>query len=157
FKLENTNYFKTKASWIWSGDIVNQAGGTCFVAKAFTAKAGQKAVLKVAVDDLSTVYLNGRLIGKTQDWNILHEFDLSKDLQDGQNVLMIRGSDSGGLPCGVLAELHVNGQVMLSGDEWLAKAATVKDEPPATLDGFQKAHIVCPYGGGAWRENVLTK
>ena len=157
FKLENTKYFKTKASWIWSGDVVNQAGSTCFVGKEFTAKAGQKVVLKVAVDDLSTVYLNGRQIGKTQDWNILHEFDLSKELQDGQNVLIVRGSDSGGLPCGVLAELHVDGQIILSGNDWLAKSAKATEDPPATLDGFQKAHIVCPYGGGAWRENVLTK
>ena len=136
---------------------MNQNGSTCFVAKEFTAKAGQKASVKVAVDDFSTVYLNGRLIGKTQDWNILHEFDLSSELVDGRNILMIRGSDSGGLPCGVLAELHVAGQVMLSGDEWLAKPAKAEEQPPETLDGFKKAHIVCPYGGGAWRENVLMK
>ena len=157
FKLENTKYFKTKASWLWSTEGVNQNGSTCFVAKEFTAKAGQKASVKVAVDDFSSVYLNGRLIGKTQDWNILHEFDLSSELQDGRNILMIRGSDSGGLPCGVLAELHVAGQVMLSGDEWLAKPAKAEEQPPETLDGFKKAHIVCPYGGGAWRENVLEK
>ena len=112
---------------------------------------------KVAVDDFSTIYLNGHLIDKTQDWNILHEFDLSPELQDGRNILMIRGSDSGALPCGVLAELHVDGQVMLSGDEWLTKPAKTEEQPPATLDGFKKAHIVCPYGGGAWRESVLTK
>jgi hypothetical protein len=157
FKLENTKYFKTKASWIWSTEGVNQNGSTCFVAKKFTAKAGQKALLKVAVDDFSTVYLNGKNLGKTQDWNILHEFDLSAELKDGENILMIRGSDSGSLPCGVLAELHVDGQVILSGDEWLAKPAKAEEEPPATLDGFQKAHIVCPYGGGAWKENVLEK
>ena len=156
-KIENTKYFKTKASWIWSEEGAKLAGSSCFVAKEFTAKAGQKVTLKVAVDDLSSVYLNGKLIGKTKGWNILEVFDISDKQLDGRNVLVVRGTDSGGLPCGVLAELHIDGQISLSGGDWLAKTAKENEEPPKTLDGFKKAHVICTYGGGAWHESVLEK
>lgn len=155
-ELMKRKTFNTKANWIWDADVVNVSGGTCFIAKKFQAKLGQSVRLRLAVDDFSTVFCNGKEIGTTIDWDKLFDFDLSKFLKDGENILLIRASDAGSLPCGLLAELHVGDKILLSDADWLSlPAKDYKSPAPVKLDGFKSAKVVQPYGGGAWGRNVI--
>ncbi|MBP5640876.1 MAG: hypothetical protein J6X55_15450, partial [Victivallales bacterium] len=154
-EIESFKSFDTKAFWIWSPKNYDQAASVCFIAKAFNATPKDKALLRLAVDDNSTVFLNGKEIATTQAWDKLFDIDLAPHLKDGENLLVIRAEDAGALPCGLLAELHVNGSVFLSDASWLSKPAkTNKDLPPTSLQDFENAKLIQPYGGGAWRKNV---
>lgn len=155
-ELMNRKLFSTNASWIWDASTVRIAGNTCFIAKSFQANPGQNVKLRLAVDDLSTVFINGKEIGATKDWDKLFEFNLTPNLKNGENLLVIRASDAGGLPCGLIAELQIDATVILSDNSWLTIAGKDEKSPlPATLDGFKPAIIVQPYGGGAWGKNVI--
>jgi len=145
------------ANWVWQGQEALMNGNVCYVAKKFNVAAGEKVQLKLAVDDLSTVFVNGKQIGETKGWSELFIFDLTDKVKTGENLLMIRAADAGGLPCGVLAELHVGKTIMLSDSTWLGMPVKGIQAPvPATLEGFKPVTIIQAYGGGAWRNNVMT-
>lgn len=149
--------FTTTANWVWQGQEALMNGNVCYVAKKFNVAAGEKVQLKLAVDDLSTVFVNGKQIGETKGWSELFIFDLTDKVKAGENLLMIRAADTGGLPCGVLAELHVGKTILLSDSTWLGMPVKGIQAPvPATLDGFKPVTIIQAYGGGAWRNNVMT-
>lgn len=156
--MAKTNFYRGKANWIWAKEAVEIAGGCAFVGKSFRVDDVRKgASLKVAVDDFSTVYLNGKEIGNTENWSSMFVFNLAKALKAGENILLIKAEDGGTLPCGVLAELTVAGKVVsVSGADWLAATA---DGPavPANLNGFKPAFVIVPYGAGAWGNDVIIQ
>ena len=65
--------------------------------------------------------------------------------------------DKGGLPCGVLAELQIEGQKIVSDASWLTMPLEKETtEIPSTekLAAGNSAKIIAPYGGGVWRKRV---
>ncbi len=55
--------------------------------KEFT---GGKAIIHFGqIDDLGWIYLNGKKIGETRDWNREYTFDISDQLHDGKNSLAV--------------------------------------------------------------------
>ena len=158
--IANAEFYKGKANWIWND--VNKHIPSCrtLVTKSFDVNgAEQKAMLSVAADDSSEVFLNGKSIGKTAGWNLLVKFDLTGKLQLGKNTVTILAEDAGRLPCGVLAELAMDDKVVSVTDaSWLAKPLEYKQKyDPKDTDDFKPAFILTPYGGGAWGSNVLIK
>ena len=80
--------------------------------------------------------------GRISGWNYLMEFDLTPFLRCGENTLKIIARDSGMLPCGVLAEIQVDGQPVIPTD---ASWRDANGKPVC---------IVAPYGAGAWGSQV---
>jgi sialate O-acetylesterase len=62
------------------------------------AQAGEAAVLSLGpVDDIDTVWVNGKLVGSTQGWDTPREYKLAPGvLKAGENVVAIRIIDTGG-------------------------------------------------------------
>ena len=115
-------------------------------------------MLLVAADDASTIYLNGELLGKTESWSIMGQFDLKGKLKAGENTLLIKAQDLGALPCELLVDLWIDGKSSLITDGfWSVKPAAPKDEMPKTLDGFSPAFIIGAYGTGAWGTKLVYK
>lgn len=81
----------------------------------------------------------------------LFTFELNEFLQKGENTILVKATDGGSLPCGILCELAIDAQPAFVSDEsWLVLDATKDAALPATLDSFEPAYIMAPYGTGAW-------
>jgi hypothetical protein len=71
---------------------------------------------------------------------------------------VINARDGGGLPCAMLAEFRIDGEVLFVYDEkWEAKAAESGENFLSTeLNGkFGPAFITAPYGKGPWGRILL--
>ncbi|NLF61862.1 MAG: hypothetical protein GX574_11990 [Lentisphaerae bacterium] len=162
-KYRNTKFYRGDASWIWDKALVKAAGSLCLIAKTFEVKTpGKKAFLKIAVDDFSKIYVNGKLVGETDAWSLMKKIDITAALTPGENIIMVRAEDSGSLPCGLLAELEIDEKTVLKSDgSWLAKPIQAKDPMPEanknSLSTFQPVIVITPYGGGAWGTRVVAQ
>ena len=73
---------------------------------------GRQMLCFARIDDLGWVYLNGRLLGKTTDWDKEYEYDVTETLQPGRNVIAVvvkneKGAGGlGGVTLGLKAEGH---------------------------------------------------
>jgi len=153
----NLTPYKGTAKWIW--DKAPAAYACAFFASDFTVgKDTKQVIVKVAADDYGTAYVNGKKLGESAGYDIMYLFDVTTLCKPGKNTIVIKGVDGGAPPCGVLAEIVVDGKVVKQSDEtWLAKETTEKAEPPKSLDGFKPAFVVAPYGKGAWGTKVCEK
>ena len=158
-RYTNSTFYSGNANWIWSKEGAKVESSAIWAMRTFTITDTTKpAMLLVAADDASTVYLNGELIGKTESWSIMGQFDLKGKLKAGENTLLIKAQDLGALPCGLLVDLWIDGKSSLISDgSWSVKPAAPKDEMPRTLDGFSPAFIIGAYGTGAWGTKLVYK
>ncbi len=156
-KYLNLTPYKGTAKWIW--DKAPASYACTFIATDFTvSKDSKQVIVKIAADDYGTVYVNGKKLEPVSSYDIMYRFDVTTLCKPGKNTIVIKGLDGGAAPCGILAEIVVDGKVVRQSDEtWLAKETTVKAELPKSLDGFKPAFIVAPYGQGAWGTKVCEK
>lgn len=75
--------------WIWhAADDRNEApAGTRFFRKTFDLQAPEGGRLEITCDDEYKVFLNGKVVGRNQDWATIESIDVSKALKDGANRL----------------------------------------------------------------------
>ena len=140
--------FTSRAFWIWDRSSAQKQGNAAQLRKKFTVKKIPKqAKLLVAVDDFCKITLNGKFAGSHSAWNTVKTMDVLPLLKIGENMLEVKVSDSGHLPCGFLAELHLDGKKELISDEtW---------EGTPDPDGkYTKVKVLAPYGKGAWGTRV---
>ncbi len=142
----NGRIYDGKACWIWEKNSINKVGSTAVIRKTFTVNGKANALIHVSADDQADIYCNGKKVGAVADWTFMHKFDLGKFLKDGENTLEIHAADSGMMPCGVIAELHINGTVYPTDNSWLA-AKTPES-------AFAPAGIVAEFGTGVWGRGV---
>ncbi len=153
--MENRLY-NGKASWIWDRDTQNVAGSKAWLLREFNIdKEVAKAILQIGADDMATIYLNGKELGKAGSFTRMTKFD-KLPLRPGKNILGIAAADAGELPCGILTDLKItfkdgSAMTIVSDNEWrTAPAAPANwDAPDAGLFN-RPAAVVCPYGQGAW-------
>jgi sialate O-acetylesterase len=86
---------------VWEQTEIGNADGYIWFRKEFEVgaeAAGKPAVVHLGpIDDSEETYLNGKLIGSTQGWNIERNYTLTTGmLQPGRNVLVVRVLDTGG-------------------------------------------------------------
>ena len=85
--------FAIEAQWIWTpahtqGDVPQ---GACYFRKEIESVSPEEATLAIAADDVYELYLNGRLLGRSQsDQNRLTEYDISKALTNGRNLVAVK-------------------------------------------------------------------
>jgi len=96
-----------RSSWIWSelGDRPNAE--VVYFRKTFELKGGRKAaVLSVTCDNHYEAWINGKLVGKGDNWANPGQFEIRKDVKNGENVIAIRGRNAGGV-AGLAASLEI--------------------------------------------------
>lgn len=86
-------------TWIWGTDQSRNYHLTV----EFTGKF-QAGWIKASCDNQATLILNGKTIGRCEDWQSPVEVDLTKQLRDGANQLRVEASNEGG-PAAFLAKL----------------------------------------------------
>ena len=103
-------------SWIWypeGNPAVSAPAGSRYFRRQFTIDDPsliKDAVLTVAADDLSTVYINGTEAGHSLRWQSPVVIDATKLLHAGINTLAIQAINGGDAPspAGLIADLHID-------------------------------------------------
>ncbi len=153
-----------KANWIWcGGESLKNPGSKVWLGKWIDVqKEVKKAQVMAVADDMAKLYLDGLQIGAVNTWVKLQSMDITKDLsRKGRHLLTAFAQDGRILPCGFLAEIHIEyadgtKELYVTDGSWLASDADesqVRFDPTRTAK-WQNAVIVAPYGGGAWKKGV---
>ncbi len=145
--LEETSSFTVQVQDN-AGDIVTQ-GLSITVTPALAAQG----TLIISTDNADEVYLNGKLLGSSNDWFQASTYGVG--LQAGINVIAVNGMDAGGVAA-LIAELTWSGNVVVSDGSW--KVSTV-EEPGWQDMGFDDslwslATEYGAYGVGPWLKRV---
>ena len=100
------------AFWIWDAPEANriaQNNAPRYLRRAFDLGSKPKqAELKISVDNLYEVWVNGQLVGKHNEWQAAKKYDVAKHLVQGGNVLAIKATNQGGV-AGAIARLRITG------------------------------------------------
>ncbi len=139
-------YYNGKAKWIWERDAVLPFAEAELTRKFQVRAKVRKAILSVSADDYATVFLNGKKITDFEaGWSVMERIDLTENLTQGENTLLVKAKDSGLMPCGVLVEMSLeyadgSSETILSDAQWTGKNTA--------------AQVIAPYGKGAWGTRV---
>lgn len=82
-----------EAQWIWTPAHKKDSAPErtdCHFRKSFTLKDPEAAQLAIAADDQYELFLNGKRIGSGESTRKLDEYDISKNLVRGTNVVAVR-------------------------------------------------------------------
>ena len=90
--------------WIWHGDKPGEKDVRFFRKEFRVSDAPEKATLTFACDNAATVYLDGKEIGKNDNWNEPTVIDLTKLLNAAGHVLAVRAENQGSA-AGLIARL----------------------------------------------------
>lgn len=117
----------TEAQWVWSPD--HQKGSVpqaaCSFRKTFTVAAPESGEIAVAADDEYELYVNGQRVGSSQTANRLDQYDISKHLTRGRNLVALRVTNTEGGTAGVAVEIRIKEQnggttTLYSDPTWLS-------------------------------------
>ena len=139
-------YYNGKAKWIWERDAIRPFAEAELTRKFQVRAKVRKAVLSVSADDYATVFLNSRKLADFEaGWSVMGRIDLTENLTQGENTLLVKAKDSGVMPCGVLVEMSLeyadgSSETILSDAQWTGKNTA--------------AQVIAPYGKGAWGTRV---
>lgn len=115
-----------EAKWIWSAEHQKDAvpaGAVCHFRKSFAVKTPENAVIAIAADDTYELYLNGRRIGAGESTKKLVEYDVSKLVGKGSNLIAVKVTNRAGKTSALVARVTVkekNGEWVShsSDDSW---------------------------------------
>src|SRR5581483_11857052 len=82
-----------EAEWIWSPDHAKEGvptGEACHFRKSLTLRAPEGGQVVIAADDQYELFINGRRIGTGEATKKLDEYDVTKFLARGANVIAVR-------------------------------------------------------------------
>ncbi|MBO5668460.1 MAG: hypothetical protein J6S43_04970 [Lentisphaeria bacterium] len=146
----NNTFYQGKANWIWHKDLSSVPGNTCVMSRSFQLSAiPGKAELLIACDDSADVWINGQKAGECNGHSAIKIINVLPTLKKGENLLRIVARDAGVLPCGLLAELRIDGKpFLITDDSWQCMPVDQKNSPVS-------AFIVAPFGEGPWGSRVL--
>ena len=154
---ENFRPYDGKANWVWHKELASTPSTFIMARRDFDVNDLSKRItLLLTVDDAAITFFNGKQIPfEHGQWESVCEITINNYLVKGRNRIVIKAWDSGVLPCGLLAEIRADDKTILATDEsWQVRPCT-KDDVDLTTDvGYSPAHIVAPYGGGAWKKNL---
>lgn len=153
------------ANWIWSPaypkDEVPE--GDCYFRKTFPINNVEIAQVHVACDNQYELYVNGRLVGKGNDWRKMDVHDVSKFLVHGTNVIAVKGINTDAGPAGLVARVVVKekGGTFESFSTDATWKTSVKLQPDWTLarahdDDWLAAKVYGPLGGVLpWGDEIV--
>jgi len=151
--------------WIWASNTFDFQ--TCQLWRTFEVPGGSAVAygrLVITADDMFTLFLDGRELGRGVDWHELFVFDLTPILTPGRHVLTIRAFNAAfeaGVTLGLRVRMMDGREIDVKSDEsWRVVPNTVKrwqtrtqpgvDWPSATIAGQLAAN---PRSN--WPENVV--
>ena len=95
-----------EAEWIWSPDHAKEGvptGEACHFRKTLALKTPEGGQVVIAADDQYELYINGRRIGAGEATKKLDEYDVTKFLARGANVIAVRVQNTTGKTAALVA------------------------------------------------------
>lgn len=92
-------YGQTEAQWIWSPQHAKEAvpvGEVCHFRKQFALSAPEGGQIVIAADDAYELFVNGRRVGAGETTRRLDEYDVSRYLVRGPNVIAVKVANTQG-------------------------------------------------------------
>ena len=107
-----------EAQWIWSPKHDRDAvpRGTCHFRKAIRLDSPNRGLITIVADDEYEVFLNGRRVGQGGGIDRMEEYDVSRYLNRGRNIVAIRVMNTEGGTGAVAARVVIREQ----GEDWYA-------------------------------------
>lgn len=98
-----------EAQWIWSPEHPrNQAPqGDCYFRRVIQLDAIDEATITITADDKYDLYLNGRLIGGGKSIRQMEQYDVTRLMRKGTNVVGIKVTNMAAGPAAVAARVMV--------------------------------------------------
>lgn len=130
--LSSTQVVAQEAQWIWSPehqkDNIPQV--TCHFRKSISLRAAEQGTITIAADDEYELYLNGRRMGAGGGTDDLVEYDVSRYLSRGRNIIGVKVTNTRGTTAGVAVrvafkERDGDWQVFSSDDTWKTNIAVL--------------------------------
>jgi putative heme-binding domain-containing protein len=119
-----------EAEWIWSdehGKHEVPRDAVCYFRKSFSLRAPEAGSVTLAADDAYELWVNGQKMGVGTGTKQLVEYDISKALARGQNVVAVRVSNQSGDTAALCARVIVkdrggNWESHSTNDTWKTNA-----------------------------------
>ncbi|MCA9133272.1 MAG: HEAT repeat domain-containing protein, partial [Planctomycetales bacterium] len=98
-----------EAQWIWSPEHPRgqAAEGDCFFRKTFQLGSVEQASVTITADDSYELFVNGRKIGRGQSIRQMEQYDISRLLARGRNVIAVRVTNLALGPAALAARVFV--------------------------------------------------
>lgn len=144
-QLSNVN--AQEAQWIWSPEHpkLQATKGDCFFRKSFQAGSVEKATITITADDSYELYLNGQKIGAGDSIRRMEQYDVTRSIIRGRNVIAVRVANAARGPAALAARVFVkphggNWESHSSDKTWRTSLdATASWNSPSYLDFRWKA------------------
>lgn len=107
-----------EAQWIWSPEHPRGKApeGDCFFRNTIQLGAIEQATITITADDAYDLYINGRQIGSGSSIQQMEQFDVTRLVRRGRNVLAIRVKNAAAGPAALAARVFVKPV----GGEWVS-------------------------------------
>lgn len=100
-----------EAQWIWaSGSTAEQSiekGAVCLFRKAINLRVPAEGQIEIAADDSYELYVNGKRVGKGTSSRQVDQYDVTRQLQVGRNMVAIRVVNTHGDTAALMARVSV--------------------------------------------------
>jgi putative heme-binding domain-containing protein len=127
-------------SWIWGADITKNYA----LRKEFAAGAATAARVRVTCDNVFALFLNGKPVAASSEWQTPVEVDVTKQLAPGNNVLEAVVENEGSIGGFVLQLVTDKAEVAVASDATWTGSAKRGDAKSAPVK------LVAKYGVGPW-------
>ena len=107
--LVGSPLFAEEAQWIWSPKHTRQdvPQSACYFRKAIVLQAPEKGEISLTADDEFRCYVNGRHVGSGDSTGTLDEYDITKLLGRGRNIIAVQVKNTHGSTAGLAVRLMV--------------------------------------------------
>jgi len=155
--------FSRKASWVWTREPQGQRSiENQHFRKAFTLPGeAAKGQLRVTCDNIYTAFLNGQRLGGDAEWESVDEFDVTRALRSGPNVLAVEGRTTDPGAAALAAEMTVTlkdgKQITVATDEtWRYASQAPANWQDAAFDDSKWSPVVrqAEIGAGVWAQKM---
>ncbi len=99
-----------EAQWIWQAGTAKDAvpaGATCFFRKPINLQAKAVGRITIAADDVYDLYVNGHRVGSGRSSRKMEEYDVSRYLTPGRNVVAVQVQNTRGSTAALAARVSI--------------------------------------------------
>src|SRR5262249_49026158 len=143
-----------QAKWVWTNAKAREAvpPQTIYLRRVWTlGERPARAVATFTGDNSFELFINGKSVGKSENWNAPAQFHVTGTLVDGKNVVAVKAANGGSSPnpagvIGEIASLSADGKVLAT----LSTDDTWQSSESETA-GWLKAE----FGPAKWKAAVV--
>ncbi|MEX2215762.1 MAG: sugar-binding domain-containing protein, partial [Phycisphaeraceae bacterium] len=150
--------------WIWVGEP--KGDQTVYLRSDFKLPADLdkvKAIMLIATcDNVMTVYINGKKVAQSDEWQSPVRVDITKQVKAGDNSIAVEAMNQGAGAAGFIAQIELKTQtsrentILVSDKTWLGSPKATAGWNGAEFDakkaGWTSASALFPNGGGPWKD-----